>query len=49
MTMNSSSSRGPANPDFDIKPDVVAPGTNIMSSVPAYGKDIPDADYSRII
>ncbi|WOV88057.1 S8 family serine peptidase [Sporosarcina oncorhynchi] len=45
--MNSSSSRGPANPDFDIKPDVVAPGTNIMSSVPAYGKDFPDADYSE--
>ncbi|MFC5604817.1 S8 family serine peptidase [Sporosarcina koreensis] len=45
--INSSSSRGPANPDFDIKPDVVAPGTNIMSSVPAYGKDYPDADYSE--
>ncbi|WP_318618207.1 S8 family serine peptidase [Sporosarcina sp. YIM B06819] len=46
-TMNSSSSRGPANPDFDLKPDVVAPGTNIMSSVAAYGKDFPDADYSE--
>ncbi|QFF98084.1 hypothetical protein PB01_04210 [Psychrobacillus glaciei] len=45
--MNSSSSRGPANPDYDIKPDVVAPGTNIMSSVPAYGKDFPNADYSE--
>lgn len=40
--INSSSSRGPANPVFDIKPDVVAPGTNIMSSVPAYGKDYLD-------
>lgn len=40
--INSSSSRGPANPVFDIKPDVAAPGTNIMSSVPAYGKDYLD-------
>jgi len=40
--INNSSSRGPANPVFDIKPDVVAPGTNIMSSVPAYGKDYLD-------
>ncbi len=45
-TLSSSSSRGPTNPDFDIKPDVVAPGTNIMSTVPAFGKDIPDANYS---
>ncbi|MBS4193062.1 S8 family serine peptidase [Bacillus sp. FJAT-49705] len=45
--INNSSSRGPANPVFDIKPDVVAPGTNIMSSVPAYGKENPDADYSK--
>ncbi|WP_066065358.1 S8 family serine peptidase [Neobacillus soli] len=43
--INSSSSRGPANPNFDLKPDVSAPGTNIMSSVPAYGKDFPDASY----
>lgn len=45
--INSSSSRGPANPNFDIKPDVSAPGTNIMSSVPRYGKENPDADYSE--
>ncbi|MDQ1144167.1 minor extracellular serine protease Vpr [Bacillus sp. SORGH_AS 510] len=45
--INSSSSRGPANPNFDLKPDVSAPGTNIMSSVPAYGKDYPNADYSE--
>ncbi len=45
--INSSSSRGPANPNFDLKPDVSAPGTDIMSSVPAYGKDFPDADYSK--
>jgi minor extracellular serine protease Vpr len=43
--MNSSSSQGPAKPNFDIKPDVVAPGTNIMSSVAAYGKHDPNADY----
>lgn len=46
-SMNPSSSRGPANPDFDIKPDVTAPGTNIMSAIPMYGKDSPDADYSE--
>lgn len=45
--INDSSSRGPSTPTFDIKPDVSAPGTNIMSSVPAYGKDYPDADYSE--
>ncbi|WP_100540867.1 S8 family serine peptidase [Paenibacillus sp. GM2FR] len=45
--MNDSSSRGPAKKTLDIKPDVVAPGTSILSSVPAYGKDIADADYSQ--
>ncbi|SDZ33838.1 Peptidase inhibitor I9 [Evansella caseinilytica] len=45
--INDSSSRGPANPVFDIKPDVAAPGTNIMSTIPAYGKDDPNADYSQ--
>lgn len=45
--VNSSSSRGPANPNFDLKPDVTAPGTNIMSSIPVYKKDYPDADYSQ--
>jgi minor extracellular serine protease Vpr len=45
--INDSSSRGPANPVFDIKPDVSAPGTNIMSSVPAYKKDFPNANYSE--
>ncbi|MBS4174325.1 S8 family serine peptidase [Bacillus sp. FJAT-49736] len=45
--VNSSSSRGPANPNFDLKPDITAPGTNIMSSVPAYGKDYPDASYDE--
>ena len=44
--VNNSSSRGPTTPHFDIKPDVTAPGTNIMSTVPRYGKEVPDADYS---
>lgn len=45
--INDSSSRGPAKKTLDIKPDVVAPGTSILSSVPAYGKDIAGADYSQ--
>ncbi|MED1562765.1 hypothetical protein AJ85_02095 [Alkalihalobacillus alcalophilus ATCC 27647 = CGMCC 1.3604] len=45
--INSSSSRGPSTPDFDIKPDVVAPGTNIMSAIPAYERDYPEADYTN--
>ncbi|MFE8698109.1 S8 family serine peptidase [Cytobacillus sp. FJAT-53684] len=45
--VNDSSSRGPSTPNFDIKPDVTAPGTNIMSSIPAYGADFPDASYDE--
>lgn len=45
--VNDSSSRGPSTPNFDIKPDVSAPGTNIMSTIPMYGNDFPDADYSE--
>src|SRR5699024_5737210 len=45
--LNDSSSRGPSVPNYDIKPDVVAPGTNIMATVPAYGKDYSDADYTE--
>ncbi|WP_408892651.1 S8 family serine peptidase [Paenibacillus taichungensis] len=45
--MNPSSSRGPAKVTLDIKPDIVAPGTSILSTVPAYGKDEPGADYSQ--
>ncbi|MFA9558164.1 S8 family serine peptidase [Evansella sp. AB-rgal1] len=45
--VNSSSSRGPSTPFFDIKPDVVAPGTNIMAAVPAFAKDFAGADYSK--
>ena len=42
--VNDSSSRGPSTPNFDIKPDVTAPGTNIMSTIPMYKADFPDAD-----
>lgn len=45
--VNSSSSRGPTTPNYDIKPDVTAPGTNIMSTIPMYKADFPDADYSK--
>lgn len=45
--MSSSSSRGPAKVTLDIKPDIVAPGTSILSTIPAYGKDEPDADYAQ--
>ncbi|MGB3261050.1 S8 family serine peptidase [Paenisporosarcina sp.] len=40
------SSIGPVGPLLDIKPDVVAPGQNIMSTIPAYGKDKQDTDYA---
>ncbi|PKH10551.1 S8 family serine peptidase [Planomicrobium sp. MB-3u-38] len=45
--VNSSSSRGPSTPNFDIKPDVSAPGTNIMSTIPMYKTDFPDATYDQ--
>ncbi len=45
--VNDSSSRGPTTPNFDIKPDVSAPGTNIMSTIPMYKKDYPDAVYNE--
>lgn len=45
--VNDSSSRGPSTPNFDIKPDVTAPGTNIMSTIPMYKADFPDAVYSE--
>ncbi|MDW0116325.1 S8 family serine peptidase [Sporosarcina thermotolerans] len=45
--VNNSSSRGPSTPNFDIKPDVTAPGTNILSSVPMYKADYPDAEYDK--
>ena len=45
--VNDSSSRGPSTPNFDIKPDVSAPGTNIMSTIPMYKADYPDAVYNE--
>ncbi|MEK4627801.1 S8 family serine peptidase [Solibacillus sp. FSL R7-0682] len=45
--VNDSSSRGPTTPNFDIKPDVTAPGTNIMSTIPMYKADFPDASYGQ--
>ncbi|WP_090583529.1 S8 family serine peptidase [Paenibacillus sp. OV219] len=42
------SSRGPASDgSFGIKPDVVAPGVNIMSTWPAYKKFDPTASYDQ--
>ncbi len=45
--VNDSSSRGPSVPNFDIKPDVSAPGTNIMSTIPMYKADFPDVTYEH--
>jgi len=45
--VNASSSRGPSTPNFDIKPDVTAPGTNIMSTIPMYKDDNPAANYDQ--
>ncbi|MGE7020700.1 S8 family serine peptidase [Solibacillus cecembensis] len=45
--VNDSSSRGPSTPNFDIKPDVSAPGTNIMSTIPMYKADFPDVNYDQ--
>ena len=33
------SSRGPTNVDFRVKPDVVAPGANVLSSIPGTGPE----------
>ncbi|MBB3108899.1 subtilisin family serine protease [Paenibacillus phyllosphaerae] len=47
-TMASFSSRGPdSDENLSIKPDVVAPGVNILSTLPAYGKDNPDISYAE--
>lgn len=39
--MGSFSSRGPTQVDFRIKPDVVAPGVNVLSSIPHQFCDAP--------
>ncbi|RIX50059.1 serine protease [Paenibacillus nanensis] len=42
------SSRGPiVGGNYDIKPDIVAPGVNVMSTVPAYGISDPNANYAE--
>ncbi|WP_161408864.1 S8 family serine peptidase [Paenibacillus silvestris] len=42
------SSRGPnSDKNYGIKPDISAPGVNIMSSVPAYGRDNPSISYKE--
>jgi minor extracellular serine protease Vpr len=41
------SSKGPVVSSFDIKPDVVAPGANILSTVPAFGGEYSKA-YARL-
>lgn len=37
--VDGSSSRGPSRPHFDIKPDIVAPGTEVLSTMPRYKED----------
>jgi minor extracellular serine protease Vpr len=41
------SSKGPVVSSFDIKPDIVAPGANILSTVPAFGGAYSSA-YARL-
>ncbi|MFD1861945.1 S8 family serine peptidase [Planococcus chinensis] len=45
--IDATSSSGPSTPNFDLKPDLVAPGTSIMSAIPMYKADNPKADYSK--
>lgn len=47
-TLASFSSWGPnADANLSIKPDVMAPGVNILSTYPAYGKSNPSASYDK--
>lgn len=43
--IDASSSRGPSRPNFDIKPDIVAPGTEILSTMPRYCEENSVAIY----
>lgn len=45
--VDGSSSRGPSRPNFDIKPDIVAPGTEILSTMPRYNEDDPIEIYDN--
>lgn len=45
--MASFSSRGPVlGEEYSIKPNVSAPGVSVLSSVAAWGKELPEADYN---
>ncbi|WP_025845415.1 S8 family serine peptidase [Paenibacillus ehimensis] len=47
-TMATFSSRGPLSDDkLSIKPDISAPGVNVLSTYPAYGKMTPGATYNQ--
>lgn len=43
--VDGSSSRGPSRPNYDIKPDIVAPGTEIISTMPRYCAENPISVY----
>ena len=40
------SSQGPSYYEFDIKPDVVAPGVDVYSTVPGYINDVENNNYN---
>jgi len=45
--MNASSSRGPISVSYHISPDVVAPGTRIVSAVPSFAVSPNPADWDN--
>ena len=45
--MNPSSSRGPVSVSYHISPDVVAPGTRIVSAVPSFAVSPNPADWNN--
>jgi len=45
--MNASSSRGPVSVSYHISPDVVAPGTRIVSAVPSFYASPHEADWGN--
>ncbi len=47
-TMATFSSRGPLSDEMlSIKPDLSAPGVNVLSTYPAYGKSTPGVSYNQ--